>query len=535
MKNTNAAILELSNVGIGLPLGADRQWAVRDVSLTILPQQTLCLVGESGSGKSVIAQAIMGILPSALPLKEGKIKLLGKDIPKQRSPNFNLLRSVKMGMVFQDAVASLNPIKKVGHQLEEILLVHGVSRKERKSRVLKMLSAVLLPKPESAYRSYPHEMSGGQAQRIVIAGALLLNPSLLIADEPTTALDVTTQAEILELITKLKIEFNTSVLFITHDFGVVSEVGDQIAVMKDGKILEQGSVKNVLKNPQNEYTRSLLKAANLDTSKKKLKETEEILKADNISLTYKKGFFFNQTKFKAVQKVSLSLTAGSTLAVVGESGSGKSSLAKCLLRLEKTNSGKIYYRGKDITDLKGAHLKNFRSKVQVVLQDPFGALDPRFKIIDAIAEGPIIHGSSWNEANSRAIEMLSLVGLTPQSAERYPQEFSGGQRQRICIARALIMRPEVLIADEAVSALDVSIQVKILDLFEDLQKRLGFAMIFITHDLHVAAAISDSVIVMKDGRVVESGQTSSVFMNPQAKYTKMLISSAPGYQGGEVL
>jgi len=357
----------------------------------------------------------------------------------------------------------------------------------------------------------------------------------LVADEPTTALDVTTQAEILELITKLKVEFNTSVLFITHDFGVVSEIGDQIAVMKDGKILEQGSVKNVLKNPQNEYTQRLLKAANLDTSKKKLKETEEILKADNISLTYKKGFFFNQTKFKAVQKVSLSLTAGSTLAVVGESGSGKSSLAKCLLRLENTNAGKIYYRGKDIADLKGAHLRNFRSKVQVVLQDPFGALDPRFKIIDAIAEGPIIHGSSWDEANSRAIEMLSLVGLTPQSAERYPQEFSGGQRQRICIARALIMRPEVLIADEAVSALDVSIQVKILDLFEDLQKRLGFAMVFITHDLHVAAAISDSVIVMKDGQVVESGPTSSVFKNPQAKYTKMLLSSAPGYQGGEAL
>jgi peptide/nickel transport system ATP-binding protein len=270
MKNTNAAILELSNVGIGLPLGADRQWAVRDISLTILPQQTLCLVGESGSGKSVIAQAIMGILPAALPLKEGTIKLLGKSIPKQRSPSFNLLRSVKMGMVFQDAVASLNPIKKVGHQLEEILLVHGISRKERKPRVLKMLSAVLLPNPESAYRSYPHEMSGGQAQRIVIAGALLLNPSLLVADEPTTALDVTTQAEILELITKLKVEFNTSVLFITHDFGVVSEIGDQIAVMKDGKILEQGSVKNVLKNPQNEYTQRLLKAANLDTSIKKV-------------------------------------------------------------------------------------------------------------------------------------------------------------------------------------------------------------------------------------------------------------------------
>jgi len=534
MKNTNTAILELSNIGIRLPLGADREWAVRGVSFSIFPQQTLCLVGESGSGKSVIAQAIMGMLPAALPLKEGKIDLLGKITPEQRSPEFNLLRSVKMGMIFQDAVASLNPIKRVGHQLEEILLVHGVSRKERKPRVLKMLRDVLLPNPESSYNSYPHEMSGGQAQRIVIAGALLLNPALLIADEPTTALDVTTQAEILELITKLKSKFDTSVLFITHDFGVVSDIADQIAVMKDGEIVEQGSAQNILQKPQHEYTQKLLKAAILDASKEKLEETEEILKADAISLTYKKGFLFNQREFKAVQQVSLSLKAGSTLAVVGESGSGKSSLAKCLLRLETINEGRIFYRGKDITNQKGVLLKDFRSKVQVVLQDPFGALDPRFKIIDAIAEGPIIHGSSREKANLRALEMLSLVGLTPQSAERYPQEFSGGQRQRICIARALIMRPEILIADEAVSALDVSIQVKILDLFEDLQKRLGFAMIFITHDLRVAAAISDSVIVMKGGQVVESGATPSVFKNPQAPYTKMLLASAPGSGVGEV-
>ncbi|OAN81298.1 microcin ABC transporter ATP-binding protein [Jannaschia sp. EhC01] len=529
-----APVLAVRDLTIALPPGADRAHAVTDIDLTILPGQTLCLVGESGSGKSVVAQAVMGMLPPVLPMTGGVITLGGKPNPPQRATAYNAMRGPQVAMVFQDAVSSLNPIQRVGHQLEEILQVHGIPRAERRKRVMDMLTAVLLPDPKRAYRSYPHEMSGGQAQRIVIAGALLLNPALLIADEPTTALDVTTQAEILELIEKLKVEFNTSVLFITHDFGVVADIADHVVVMKDGAVVEAGSARSVLQSPQHDYTKRLLAAAALEANKPRAPESEAIFEVRDVSLTYRSGLFFNRTEVAAVHDVSFDLCRGQTLAVVGESGSGKSSLAKCLLRLEDVDSGQILFKGRDITRLVGADLRAFRSKVQVVLQDPFGALDPRFKTIDAIAEGPIIHGVPKAEAQDRAMRMLELVGLTPQAADRYPQEFSGGQRQRICIARALVLEPEVLIADEAVSALDVSIQVQILDLFDDLQKRLGFSLVFITHDLHVAAAISDQVLVMQNGRVVEQGETADVFNAPSQPYTRALLQSAPGQKRGMV-
>ncbi len=521
-------VLTVRDLTIGLPSGADRELAVADIDLAIGPGETLCLVGESGSGKSVVAQAIMGMLAPVLPMTSGTIALQGKQNPPQRSAAYNALRGPRVAMVFQDAISSLNPIQRIGRQLEEILQVHGVPRQERRKRVMDMLAAVLLPDPERAYRSYPHEMSGGQAQRVVIAGALLLNPALLIADEPTTALDVTTQAEILDLIEKLKADFNTAVLFITHDFGVVADIADHVVVMKDGRIVEAGSASAVLKNPQHDYTKRLLRAAALDTRAATASDEDFILDVRDLSLTYRRGMFFNRTEVAAVRDVTFGLRKGQTLAVVGESGSGKSSLAKCLLRLQDVDSGKILFKGQDVTTLKGAGLRKFRSKVQVVLQDPFGALDPRFKTIDAVAEGPIIHGMPKSEARARAMDMLELVGLTPQAGERYPQEFSGGQRQRICIARALVLEPELLIADEAVSALDVSIQVQILDLFADLQKRLGFSMVFITHDLHVAAAISDEVLVMQHGRVVEQGATADVFANPQKPYTSDLLQAAPG-------
>lgn len=521
-------VLAVRDLTIALPPGADRAHAVTGIDLTIEPGQTLCLVGESGSGKSVVAQAIMGMLPPVLAMTSGEITLQGKPNPPQRASAYNSLRGPTVSMVFQDAISSLNPIQRVGRQLEEILEVHGVAKGERRRRVMDMLAAVLLPDPERAYRSYPHEMSGGQAQRIVIAGALLLNPALLIADEPTTALDVTTQAEILELIEKLKVEFDTSVLFITHDFGVVADIADHVVVMKDGEAVESGTARSVLQDPQHDYTKRLLAAAALAPGTSSRAEGEPIFEVRDLSLTYRRGMFFNRTEVAAVRDVTFDLYKGQTLAVVGESGSGKSSLAKCLLRLAETDGGQMLFKGEDITALKGAGLRDFRAKVQVVLQDPFGALDPRFKTIDAIAEGPIIHGVPKSEARDRAMKMLELVGLTPQAADRYPQEFSGGQRQRICIARALVLEPEVLIADEAVSALDVSIQVQVLDLFTDLQKRLGFSMVFITHDLHVAAAISDQVLVMQDGRVVEQGPTDEVFTTPHEPYTQALLASAPG-------
>lgn len=527
-------VLAVRDLTIALPPGSDRDTAVSGINLTIARGQTLCLVGESGSGKSVIAQAIIGMLAPALQITSGVITLQGVENPPQRSAAYNALRGPQVAMVFQDAISSLNPLQRVGNQLSEILQVHGVPRNARRKRVMDMLHAVLLPDPERAYRSYPHEMSGGQAQRIVIAGALMLNPALLIADEPTTALDVTTQAEILELIDKLKVDFDTSVLFITHDFGVVADIADHVVVMKDGVIVEDGPADTVLQNPQHDYTKRLLAAAALDTSKPPVPKSDLIFEVRDLSLTYTSGMFFNRTDVAAVRDVSFDLHKGQTLAVVGESGSGKSSLAKCLLRLQDVDGGKIVFKGEDITQLSGAGLRGFRSKVQVVLQDPFGALDPRFKTIDTVAEGLIIHGMPKPEAHAKALAMLDLVGLTPQAAERYPQEFSGGQRQRICIARALVLEPEVLIADEAVSALDVSIQVQVLDLFSDLQKRLGFSMVFITHDLHVAAAISDEVLVMQNGRVVEQGPTADVFSNPQQPYTRALLQSAPGRKRGLV-
>ncbi|MCL3883362.1 ABC transporter ATP-binding protein [Marivita sp. GX14005] len=525
-------VLEVRDLRIALPPGADRDHAADGIDLTMAPGQTLCLVGESGSGKSVIAQAIMGMLPPVLRMERGRITLQGTETPPQRSDRFNRLRGTQVAMVFQDAVSSLNPIQRVGRQLEEILQVHGVPQSQRRKRVMDMLAAVQLPDPDRAYRSYPHEMSGGQAQRIVIAGALLLNPALLIADEPTTALDVTTQAEILDLIDGLKKKFDTSVLFITHDFGVVADIADHVVVLKDGLIVEHGAAESVLRAPQHAYTKRLLDAASLEGRAQGGDAGAPVLTVRDLNLTYRRGFFFNRTEVAAVRDVNLTLHKGQTLAVVGESGSGKSSLAKCLLRLEDVESGTIAFKGQDITHERGRALRDFRARVQVVLQDPFGALDPRFRTLDAVAEGPIIHGVPRKQAHERARQMLERVGLGPQAAARYPQEFSGGQRQRICIARALVLEPEVLIADEAVSALDVSIQVQILDLFTELQKSLGFSMVFITHDLHVAAAISDRVLVMQNGRVVEEGPTAEVFEHPQKDYTRDLLNSAPGRKGG---
>jgi len=521
-------VVTISGLSISLPRGGDRPFAVQDVSFAVNPGETLCLVGESGSGKSVVAQAVMGMLPPQLAKTAGTVTFQGAVLPEQRDPAYGRLRSAKMAMIFQDAGASLDPLIRVGDQLSEIARVHGLSRSAAQVRVDEMLGAVRLPDPGRIARSYPHQLSGGQAQRIVIAGALLLNPALLIADEPTTALDVTTQAEILTLIADLQRERGTAVLFITHDFGVVSDIADRIVVMQAGQIVEQGSAAQVLGAPQHPYTTALLAAATKQGAPRNRGQSSPILSAHGITLTYHLGGPFNRRTVQAVQDVSLTLAKGRTLAVVGESGSGKSSLARCLLRLEPFQAGTITFDGQDITRTTGSDLRALRKRIQVVLQDPFGALNPRQTVGAAIAEGPIIHGKPWAQAMQRAEELLALVKLPPQSLSRHPHEFSGGQRQRICIARALALNPEVLIADEAVSALDVSVQAQILDLFADLQQRLGFAMVFITHDLRVARAIADDVIVMQDGRVIEQGSVEQVFDAPAAAYTRALLNAAPG-------
>ena len=524
-------LLTINDLSVTLPRGGDREYAVSGVSLEIKTGETLCLVGESGSGKTVVADSIMGMLPPQLAVRSGIIELEGRQLPPQRSAAFNTIRGHRMAMIFQDAAGSLDPVQRVGKQLEEILSVHGVPSSEWHERILDMLAAVRLPHPQKMVKTYPHQLSGGQAQRIVIAGALLLDPALLIADEPTTAVDVTTQAEILKLIATLQRERNASVLFITHDFGVVSQIADRICVMNEGKIVESGRARQVLEAPTHHYTRKLLAAATRRASGKAVGDSPAVLSVERVKLTYRLGNFLERRHVRAIRDVSFELHQGKTLAVVGESGSGKSSVARCLLRLENPDAGSIRYRGQDIATMKGNELRNLRSRIQIVLQDPYGALNPRQKIRSAIAEGPVIHGLRRKDAIKRAEHLLELTGLTAQAADRYPHEFSGGQRQRICIARALAVQPEILVADEAVSALDVSIQAQILDLFRNLQKDLGFALLFITHDLSVAAAISNDILVIKDGYLVEGGPVDKVFGNPKTDYTKELLEAAPRFSG----
>ncbi|MEM9249751.1 MAG: ABC transporter ATP-binding protein [Pseudomonadota bacterium] len=523
-------LLSVSGLTIGLPSYGDRPEATQDVSFDIRAGETLCLVGESGSGKSVIGQAILGMLPASLPVLSGGISFAGTPMPAQRDAAFGDIRSRQIAMIFQDAAASLNPVRTIGAQLQEILAVHGVEKRARRPRVLEVLRDVALPEPERIARSYPHQLSGGQAQRAVIAAALLLEPNLLIADEPTTALDVTTQAEILALIARLKAEHGLAVLFITHDFGVVAEIADRVAVMKDGVQVENGDAARVLGQPQHPYTQQLIAAVTPAPRGAEQSSDKAIMTAENVNLTYRSGLFGRKASVHAVRNVSFEIGQGRTVAVVGESGSGKSSLARSLLRLEDIDSGSIRFRGEEISALKGSALRTLRRSMQVVLQDPYSALNPRQTILSAIAEGPIIHGVPRAEAREKAAEMIELVGLSVQSGGRYPQEFSGGQRQRICIARALALEPDLLIADEAVSALDVSIQAQILDLFADMQARFGFAILFITHDLSVARAIADDILVMRAGEIVERGPAARVFDAPAHPYTADLLAAAPGLE-----
>ena len=525
-------VLEVDALSVSLPPGGERRWAVRGVSLSVAAGETLCVVGESGSGKSITAQAVMGMVPPGLAVEEGAIRFEGAPLPVGDPAAMQRLRGARMAMIFQEPRATLDPVQRVGRQIEEVLEVHGIhERTERRRRVLDLLAAVKLPEPERVFRAYPHQLSGGQCQRIVIAMALALEPALLIADEPSTALDVTTQAEILALIDELKTTRDTAVLFITHDFGVVADIADRIAVMREGEIVETGPRDQILTRPQHPYTRTLIAAvpSAQPGSTAGRRPLDPVLAAKGVSLTYRvRRGLFDVGRVTAVSDVGLTLDRGKTLGVVGESGSGKSTLARCLLRLEDMDAGRVVLHGEDVSSVSGAGLRAMRKRIQVVLQDPYTALDPRQRVRDAVAEGPRIHGASRAAARETARELLSMVGLPPQVHDRYPHEFSGGQRQRICIARALAVEPEVLVADEPVSALDVSIQAQILALFQDLQDRLGFAMLFITHDLRVAAAICDDILVMREGRVVEYRHAADLFADPHDRYTRALLAASPG-------
>ena len=524
--------LQLKNLSVKLPSGGDRPQAVSDVSFEVHEKEILCLVGESGSGKSVIAQAVMGLLPKTLPVAGGEILLEGENLLAASAARLRQLRGARMSMIFQEPMSALNPVMRCGAQIDEVLRFHiAQSPAERHRKVLDLLGEVALPDPERIAASYPHQLSGGQRQRIMIAMALALEPALLIADEPTTALDVTTQAQILNLILQLQKKHGMAVLFITHDFGVVAELAHRVAVLREGRLVELGAKLDVLQRPRHEYTRMLIRAVPTlqPHARPAPADAPLVLQTRNLSKTYaERGWFGHRREVRAASGVELTVRRGQTLGIVGESGSGKSTVARCIVRLIEPSGGEIRLGGRDIAPLGPAALRPLRAKVQIVFQDPYRSLNPRRRVGEAIIEGPLNYGVPRAEALERARRLLALVQMDPACVERYPHQFSGGQRQRICIARALALEPELLVADEAVSALDVSVQAQVLALLAEIRSRLSLAMLFITHDLRVAAQVCDQVAVMHAGRIVEYGPVREVFLAPRHDYTRALFAAAPG-------
>ena len=533
--NTDAPLLRIQGLSVSLPASADRRHAVEDVSLDLWRNQILCVVGESGSGKSVMSRAILGLFPSRhVQPSAGRIVFDGADLLQATPERMRELRGNRIAMIFQEPMTALNPVLRIGAQIDEVLEIHRAGDGgARRARVLELLAAVNLPEPQQILSAYPHQLSGGQRQRAMIAMALALEPDILIADEPTTALDVTTQAQILALIRELQRKKGMGVIFVTHDFGVVAEVADRIAVMQHGRLVEQGPASQVLSAPQAEYTRSLLAAVPSLTPgpKRDFSAQPVVLSVNALSKSYRSGgglFGGPGRSVDALAAVSFSVRRGETVGVVGESGSGKSTAARCIARLINADSGQIMVEDTDIAALSARALRPVRRRMQMVFQDPFGSLNPRRTVGQLIAEGPIVHGLSAASAHARALELLDLVGLERRAAARYPHEFSGGQRQRIGLARALALEPAILVADEPVSALDVSVQDQVLRLLADIRNRLGLTVLFITHDLRVAAQVCDSIVVMHKGRVVESGLVADVYARPAHAYTKALLAAVPG-------
>lgn len=525
-------VLSIDGLTVALPPGADRPHALEDVSLELNANEILCVVGESGSGKSMTAGAILGLLPEGVQATAGKILLEGENLLTLSDAELRKIRGARIGMIFQEPMTALNPLRTIGDQIAEMFRTHtDLGSAEIAQRVISLLSDVHIPDPEGAQRAYPHELSGGQRQRAMIAMALALEPRVLIADEPTTALDVTTQAQILKLIRELQQRKGTAVLFITHDFGVVAEIADRVAVMQRGRLVEAGRAEDILNQPQHPYTKALIAAVPpLAPAPPKEISAEPILRIEHVSKTYRKGGLIARHRrvTHAVQDVNLILPRGGTLGIVGESGSGKSTLARCIVRLLDPDTGSIRLGDTDLASLSRRAMRDQTRRIQMVFQDPFASLNPRRRAGELVAQGPIIHGETTAKALARAKEMFALVGLDPDATERYPHEFSGGQRQRIGLARALALEPQVLVADEPVSALDVSVQAQVLRLLAELRSRLGLSVIFITHDLRVAAQICDRVAVMKGGVVVEEGPTAEVFASPRHAYTQALLTSVPG-------
>jgi peptide/nickel transport system ATP-binding protein len=556
--NTMPAILRIDNLSVALPSGADRALAIDGVSLTINAGKTLCVVGESGSGKSVMATAVMGLIAKELIVLHGSIQLtIGNrnsaptaelapaparsstiaaqtetlDLQTISVQRLRDLRGKSMGMVFQEPMTALNPVMRCGDQIDELLRTHtDWSASRRRTEVLAILERVKLPEPARMVRSFPHQLSGGQRQRIVIAMAAILKPALLICDEPTTALDVTTQKEILRLIEDLQREQGCAVLFITHDMGVVAEIADEVLVMHQGRAVEYGQADQVLRRPVADYTKMLLAAVPSMTPPPAKPEAtgEPRVRALGVGKTYTSRDWLGRARHtQALQDAALEVRAGETLGIVGESGSGKSTLARCIIRLIDPTVGSIHWGADKVCTLKESQLRPLRSHIQVVFQDPNRSLNPRRKVGDSIIEGAMNFGATRAIAMDLAAQLMHQVRLPVESLQRYPSQFSGGQRQRLAIARALACKPQVLVADEAVSALDVSVQAQILNLLREVQEQLGLGVLFITHDLRVAAQLCDRVIVMHQGRIVEQGRTAQLYASPQHDYTRKLFAAAP--------
>ncbi len=555
-------LIQLTDLSISFPSKEQKNQMVHGVSFDIHKNEILGIVGESGSGKSISSLALMGLLDSKSSKVQGSALFENQDLLTLKEKEFRKIRGAQISMIFQEPMSSLNPSLSCGYQVLEIILQHQkVSKSEAKQQVISLFEKVKLPRAEAMYDQYPHQISGGQKQRVMIAMAIACKPQLLIADEPTTALDVTVQKEIIKLLKELQQETGMSILFISHDLSLISEICDRVVVMYQGNIVEQGNALDVFQNPQEDYTKALIRSKpSISKRLKKLpsvkdfieKTVDETLYTDKERavfhkelyakkplleivdlkkhyLSTKKWWFQKDQYIKAVDGVSFQLYDGETLGLVGESGCGKSTLGRTLLHLEKATSGTVFYKGKDITKLSNREVKKLSKDIQIIFQDPFSSLNPRIPVGEAILEPMQVHGilNSKSERKEKVLSILEKVGLLPEHYNRYPHEFSGGQRQRIGIARTIALQPKLIVCDESVSALDVSVQAQVLNLLNDLKKDFGFSYIFISHDLSVVKYMSDQLVVMNAGKIEEIGDADAIYADPKSEYTQQLIAAIP--------
>ena len=530
MNISNKNILEMRDFGLNFTANGDKGFAIRNLNISIPKGKTISIVGESGSGKTLTALSILRLHPNPSSITdESRIIFSGKDILKIHQKELNKIRGNDISMIFQEPLSSLNPLHTIERQISESIISHKAKKNVAvRDAVIELMSKVKINEPKEKLTRYPHQLSGGERQRVMIAMALANNPKLLIADEPTTALDVTVQYEILKLLKTLQQEFNLTILFITHDLSIVKNFTDYVYVMQDGYVVEEGSTSSIFKKPANPYTKKLVNARNLERKERNRSKSLELLKLNTLSAQYEQNKLLRKTTVnRVINNINLSVNLGETIGLVGESGSGKTTIGLSILRLIKSDGG-IVFMGDDISKKSIRNLKKVRKDLQIVFQDPFGSLSPRLTVEQIIEEGLIAQKIELdpNQRRERVLETLEDVGLEPDQLNRYPHEFSGGQRQRIAIARAIILRPKLLVLDEPTSSLDATVQLQILNLLKELQDKFNTSYIFISHDLRVIRYVADRVMVLNSGEIIEMDYTENIFNKPKNEYTKKLISSA---------